>query len=661
VSAARSGLGAVVLAASALLACSGKADPSGSGGGTGGGGSTGSGGEGGGGNPFQGCPGVALSADGALDLDIKSVDVKGKVTLSGAPLPDAGGDRGRLIFRDKAVVAVGLPAEFALGSSGAGEYAVRLPPGTYDVLLAANTKLCQGGKAPVMPCVGGLVKGGVAIGSDGVLDLDIPVATLQGKVTLNGAAFPSPPGGSRGQLGFHSAANADIAFVDLGDSGPASYAVTVVQGAGSVSFHGNLASCGGQSAQALPCNAGEVVPSRAITQSGALDIDIAAVSVQGAVTVNGKPMPSAGSSRGSISFSIGPDWVYNSPQLGSSGAASYATTLLKGTYRVGLAANEGLCNGAAAPDVPCVSGPIKPSVALSANGVLDVDLPVVKVSGAVKLASAALPDQPASRGSVVFTLADGGAVAAPLGATGAKSYALTLLKGTYAVGYRASTALCNGVTAPEMPCVDGPLRAPLPLADDGVLDLEIDRIKVSGDVKLAGGPLPDEANERGRLAFSLQGGGLVEIPLGASGPVKYAITLLPGTYQAALDADAGLCAPGASPKVPCIGGPLRAPLAITSDGVLDIDIPVVRVSGNLTLNGGPLPSVGAALGQLGFTRLDQSSPALLPAAPGSYTVTLVPGAYVIEHMASPTACEDAAGSKIPCAPQVLRGCEGRAP
>ncbi len=284
---------------------------------------------------------------------------------------------------------------------------------------------------------------------------------------------------------------------------------------------------------------------------------------------------------------------------------------------MGLAANESLCDGAAAPGIPCVSGPIKTAVALSASGVLDVDLPAVKVSGDVKLAGAALPAQPGARGSVAFTLADGGTVALPLGTTGAKSYALTLLKGTYAVGYRANTALCDGVTAPEMPCADGPLRAPLPLAGDGVLDLEIDRVKVSGDVKLAGGPLPDEAKERGRLAFSLQGGGLVEIPLGASGAVKYALTLLPGTYHMALDADAGLCAAGASPKVPCIGGPLRAPLAITSDGVLDVDIPVVRVSGNLTLNGGPLPSEGAALGQLGFTRLDQSYPALLPAAPGA--------------------------------------------
>lgn len=655
---------AALFFSASLAACDGGSETTtGDPGGTGGAGGTGgSGGTSTGGNPFQGCPGISLKNDGVLDLDIKSVHVQGDVTLNGGPLPNTNGDRGRLYFTNKTVV---IPAEVPLDSSGALHYDVTLPPGTYDIVLQANEQLCDGKQAPAMPCVGGLVKDGVSLGSDGVLDIDIPAVTVQGNVTL--AKNPLPGGGkSRGRLGFRGATEAISVVGDLGTSGDAGYAVTVLPGTYAISYHGNPDLCGGADPPALPCNEGEVIASQSLTQSGVLDIDITAVAVKGAVTVNGGAMPMAGSSRGSLSFSLGKTWVYTTPQLGSSGPASYAVTLLAGTYSIGLAANESLCNGKTAPGVPCVSGSVKKDISLTSSGLLDVDLPAVKVSGAVTLAGGDLPGQPMSRGSVRFTLTDGGSALVPLGQNGALSYAMTLLRGPYAIDYIANEALCNGKTAPEMPCGDGPIHAPLSIENDGVLDLNIDRIKVSGAVTLAGSPLPSEKDSRGQISFSLDGGGIARAPLGTSGAFQYAITLLRGTYLVGLDANEALCSNATGPSVPCIDGPIRAPLTLDSDGVLDLDIPAVHVKGALTLNGGNLPNQGFSLGQLGFSLLDEKSPGTVAAAiassgPQSYDVTLIPGSFVISHLASSAACQDAKGSGIPCASQVLRGCEGALP
>lgn len=91
---------------------------------------------------------------------------------------------------------------------------------------------------------------------------------------------------------------------------------------------------------------------------------------------------------------------------------------------------------------------------LASDGVLDVDIHAVNVSGAVTLAGSALPDMPTTRGDVGFAL-DGGTTGRSTTFTkaGPASYAMTILAGKYIVVYDGNQQLCNPTTIPTPPCM----------------------------------------------------------------------------------------------------------------------------------------------------------------------------------------------------------------
>jgi len=91
-------------------------------------------------------------------------------------------------------------------------------------------------------------------------------------------------------------------------------------------------------------------------------------------------------------------------------------------------------------------------IAIPAGGQLDVDLKAVRLTGSVRLAGAALPDETGERGTLVFReVRGGGSLALPLKSVGAFSYAATLAPGIYDVEYQPNPALCGGLRAPHMP------------------------------------------------------------------------------------------------------------------------------------------------------------------------------------------------------------------
>ena len=108
--------------------------------------------------------GVMLSSDGVLDLDVRSVHVRGALTLAGAPLPDATAARGALVFAPEG----GGAASVAVPRAGAFNYDVVLSPGTYRVAWQGNAALCATAVSPV-PCNGATLRAGVSLSADGAL------------------------------------------------------------------------------------------------------------------------------------------------------------------------------------------------------------------------------------------------------------------------------------------------------------------------------------------------------------------------------------------------------------------------------------------------------------------------------------------------------------
>jgi hypothetical protein len=621
------------------------------------------------------CAGLALTQSGSLDLDIQAISATGNVTLDGAPLPNGTGSRGRIVF----VATSGRStASVDLGSTGAGTYALRLPPSTYDVTYLPDATQCAPGATtvPAMPCSGGVLVHAAKLDADGVLDVDIPTASVSGAVTLAGAAFPTASGSTnpRGTVAFAGAAGTVAAVFSLGSAAAASYQGRLVRGSYDVTYNGipSLCTQQGSAAPAAPCNSGPLKKGVGITASGTLDLDVPIARVSGNVTLNGAALPTETGSRGSLSFVGAADSGFGAAStatLGTSGAGSYAVTLLPGTYDVVYAANAALCTATAISMVPCLGGRVVMSAHLTADGTLDVDLKAVTVNGAVTVRGMTMPTTTSDRGHLSFVGSSGGTGTTPsFGTSGAASYKLRVLSGTYDVSYVPLAGKCMGTTAstpPAMPCNSGRLKTGASLTADGVLDLDIPVSAVSGRVTLQGQPMPTTTADRGTLTFVARDattGNVLGSAFGTSGAVTYGFAVIPGTYDVNFIADAGLCTPGGqAPAVPCVGGTVSSAVNLTADGTLDVDISAVSVTGAVKVNGTALATASVDRGSIVFARAaaegsGSASLDLGTSTAASYAVTLVPGHYVISHAANAAACTPTSSPQAPCASQALVGC-----
>lgn len=654
----------LLIAAAGLIAgCSGSSgssstSASGSSGTTGssGSGSTAgtNGSSGSGGTTGPACSGTPINASGALDLDVTGqslAHLTGHVTLNGAALPSASGSRGVLVFTG----AGGSTQTYPLGTSGDVTYQVDVVPDTYTVTFEGNAAACGGSSA--MPCNSGTLKEGLVVpAGGGAFDIDIPSIQVTGAVTLNGQAMPSAST-TRGSLSF-ALLGGGAASVGLKQSGAASYQLAILPGTYDISFEGNGAACGSSSLAGVPCNSGKLRAAVALNSSGALDVDVPAVHVTGAVTLNGGAFSL--SSAGNVTLALSGGGAASSATIGA-GRNQYDLTVLPGTYEIDWSAASGICNPSTPPPEPCNGGALRAGVSLTQSGALDVDVKSVQLTGQVTVNGQAMPSESRSRGAVTFAPVDssGGAssfTTAPFGSSGAARYAVSLFPGTYDVVYDANPALCGSSTPPGVPCNGGTLRSAVGLTQGGALDLDLSLVQVTGAVTLNGAALPAASQSRGSIAFVSGDSSSVAVGLGSSGAGNYGVSLLAGTYRIDYQANPQLCGGSSASAFPCVGGPLRAAQSLTQNGALDLDVPAIEVTGNVTLNGQAMPDASTSRGSIAFTSepgRDSISLGLSASGAAQYQVTLMPGRYAIGYDDNPSLCGTGA---FPCASEILLGC-----
>jgi hypothetical protein len=491
---------------------------------------------------------VALRASGSLDIDIPTVRVEGKATLNGSQFPSTS-DRTTLVFRNAS--RRGAEATVALGGArGAGTYALTVLPGTHDIVFGGAS--CSTLTTSALPCNGGIVRRGVSITASGTVDVDIPAVRVDIRPTLNGSALPSVANG-RGWLSLQR--EGVRTRFPLGTTNANVGGATLIPGTYTIGYDANESACSSASASPMPCNSGVLRENAAITASGTLDVDIPAVRIDGRATINGSAMPSASVNRGTLSFTRKGGEAYNGTSLGMSGTAAFGVTVLPGTYDIAYEPNESACRSRSIPGTfPCVAGVVRSNVALTASGPLDVDVPAVRIDGRVTLNGSVLPDSFNGRGAVVFSRRGVRAAVPSLPTSGQATYSVTLLPGSYDVGYEGVPSLCNaGGNASPIPCNSGTLRPGVTLDTSGSLDLDIPSIRIEGKVTLNGSVMPDvNGSNRGALSFRMPGEpAFTTRRFDAFGQASYGATLLKGNYIVQYDGNADLCGGGDSPAAPC--------------------------------------------------------------------------------------------------------------
>ena len=586
------------------------------------------------------CPGIPLTSSGALDVDLKTVQVSGAVTVSGQVMPDAVLYRGAIQFTER---KTGATASASFNTTGAATYQLTLVPGTYDVRFVANPTLCSS-LTNSIPCIGGVLQKGLQLTSSGSASWDLQPIVVSGAATLNGGALPSGADG-KGNLVFTSA---DGGQVDTGvnSASLSSYRLVLLPGVYAVGYKSRLpAAC--SAGAGLPCIDGPLRPNLNLSSSGSVAIDIATANLSGTIQVGGSAVVMADQGRGSLILTLrGGGSVSTLASPSGTGLATYALTVLKGTYDVSFAPN--LFNNDCTSSVPCISGPVQSALVVQSDGAVPFDVPVLTVQGAITING----KTPANTegGRLRFTLAGGGQVETNLGLRRLDSYALKLLPGSYTVSFINGFG-CAASPA-EAPCNSGVLKAGLALTTSGEVPFDVQSVTISGQLTVNGQASGSTAGEAVFVPAAAGGG---SVGTGVVG--SYSVRLLPGVYAL----DYRPIAPGcvAAGTWPCVGGRLRSGLILTSSGAVNQDIAMFSVSGQVTLDGAPMPSSNLERGQLQFSAPGGvgSTSAFGLSGAVSYQMRLLSGSYTVRHQARAYQCTSGFSvSGVPCIDQYVAGC-----
>jgi|GEM_PF-2804584 len=617
-----------------------------------------------------GCEGVELKTSGTFDLNMERVVIQGTLTLDGEPLPkpDEGFGAGSLLFTREDGLA---SATLALDGE-TQTYEVGLTPGVYHIDYIGDPAACSKPDEPsTLPCNTGRLAEAVTLTQQGVLDLDIPTVTIQGTLSLNGEALPEFDDSAVGIVFTDEMGSANHTLdVDRGGQ----YGITIVPGTYDITWNGDEGRCATHEDESpLPCNDGVILSRQELRQSGSLDLGLESIRINGRVTLNGEPIDeddptSAATLAWASSSSPVPviTKVYAPTEQ-----AVYGVHLLKGTYTVSWQGDPAYCGDLDADELlPCHTGIIGKEMEIGVSGALDFDLETVRIYGEMKLAGEVPSDEHEdSRGTVLLRDQDGQIVTLPFTRENERlQYIANVLKGTYRPIWSGNPGLCADLEIEhDFPCNSGVFGSATTLNTGGELSFDVPRVRLTGQITLAGEALPVEEDARGQLTFVHDT--YTAVPsamLDKDEPANYRMVLLPGVYDIVWTPNPALCGLDITEptSIPCTSGiPLRGQ-QLERDGSLPVDLQAITIAGTFTQNDEPLPEPDfSGRGNLFFQNLDAGGPWALPAfdATGEarYRVTVYPGQYVFSHQDDPAHCAHGSEDQqsITCGYKVFEGCE----
>jgi type III secretory pathway component EscS len=578
-----------------------------------------------------------LNQDGALNFDLKVVNVSGTLTVNGKTMGDDtvldNRPRGYLRFID---VKSGDVVSVGVGETGPASYQVALYAGTYDIWFRSlgddDQDVLPRDAITQLAAAKEIVQGGA-------LNLDLKVIEVSGTVTVNGKTMANDTvldNRPRAYLRFIDSTTKDVVSVGLEETGPASYKVSLYAG----SYDVWVRSLGADDQDVLPNDAiTQLKAKQTLEQSGALNLDLKVITVSGTLTVNGKAMGDDtvldNRPRGYLRFIDSVTADTTSVSLGETGAASYSALLYAGTYDVQLYSlgedDQDVLPRAATTELLAQKS-------LMQSGALNHDIKVITVSGTLTVNGKAMADDTVldnrPRGYLRFIdSVTNDTTSVSLGETGAASYSALLYAGSYDVqlyspGEDDQDVLPRAATTE--------LLAQKSLMQSGALNHDVKVITVSGAVTVNGKPMSDDTvldnRPRGYLRFIDDvTADKTSVSLGETGPASYSVQLYSGSYEVRLyspgEDDQDVLPRAAETS-------LRAQIALTQDGALSHDVKVVTVSGTVTVNGKPMADDtvldNRPRGYLRFIdtiTADTTSVSVGETGPANYSLTLYAGSY----------------------------------
>ena len=258
----------------------------------------------------------------------------------------------------------------------------------------------------------------------GTPELSVPMISVSGAMTINDAAPPASEFDD-GLLYLGGVDSDDTVL--LGNTHDGAYQVNVIPG----DYHVYYAqqTSGGVVPDNKYARVLEAVP---VTESGVIDVDIQAVPVSGALTIDGAQPPSSVYEDGRL-------YLRNTEQgdsilLGSTHGGNYAAIVVPGSYEL-------IYSQEAGGQVPANQSASLGLQQISVNPTLNIDIPVNDLTGQVLFDEQPAPDTSADGGQLYLRSAAGDSVL--LGNSFDPSFATKLVSGTYGIYYRSTASIAT--------------------------------------------------------------------------------------------------------------------------------------------------------------------------------------------------------------------------
>ncbi|MEM6290818.1 MAG: hypothetical protein AAGA54_06115 [Myxococcota bacterium] len=445
-------------------------------------------------------------AAGTYAIDIPYAHYTGRISVNGEANVSNVYNFGRLWL-----VNPSTGDRVSLGDTRATQFSVNVVPGRYEIRyeVRENDGLVPANRS-------GLIQE-IDIVSDTEQDIDVPMATYTGEITIDGTAVESPY--EWGTLELRDIATGDVfPFAQTND---AAFSVNLIPGDYEVRYTSQ------EGGDAAPINRGAAVGLVSINEDTEGAIDLHTAQVSGAFTLAGETPPGSTADDGVVMLQ---GETGGTALLGNTHDAAYSARVLVGAYEVVYAQETASLN------MPGNTHAVLTKAEVVSDDSLSIDIPVVEVTGTLTIDGDEAPNSPYDDGRLYLRNAET-RDSVLLGNTRLGTYAARIVPGTYDVVYE------NEFSDTLLPLNRGAIvRSGVQInPDQSTLDINIPVSVLSGEVEIDGS-IPSLDEGLGQLFLVDQASG-DEIFIGHTGATAFTRPLTDGVYMVQYR---GVAAEGAS-------------------------------------------------------------------------------------------------------------------
>lgn len=533
------------------------------------------------------------------DVDLPLVVVTGQILINGQSPPKNLYEYGDLYLRNPAT-----DDEIFLGSTHEGEYSATALPGVYDVVFAKRS-----GGALVPGNHAGFVKRQI-IDNDGPIAIEIDTTTVAGSIRFGDQ---TPPGNlyENGRVFLRNRATGDE--VTLAETHEHDFVANVLPGAYSLHYEALAAKA------VAPLNPDAFIANVDVPKLGEIvlevDVEIPIVHIEGSITLAGAAPPANLYENGRITFIDQSSAAEIS--VAETHEGGYVVPLVRGTYDI---VYERLAGDAVVPRNKRAL--LYRGVELDSSQTLDLDIPVMELSGSVTVNGQPPPSSASDDGVIRLHDVESNDVVV-LGHTREGTFSRLVVPGIYQVHYAQTSA---GAIMPAN--IDARLGEIVLNPNDPDIVIDVPVIDVSGAITVGGATPPTSEYSDGRLYLRNAHSG-DSVLIGNTRLATFEARVVPGEYDVLYVVET------TGDGVPLNGAAHLTTIDVAQMPEFDIDVPLVRMTGAITVDGESPPGDVQDHGVLFLQDVASADRIFLgDTRNGSYSTRVTAGQYLVGYRMS---------------------------